>query len=48
VEGVRSEALPETGDHTFPTHILALALGSLAFLGGLGLALLRRRPPRGQ
>jgi hypothetical protein len=40
------EALPETGNHVFPTYILALALGSLALSGGFGLALLRRHSVR--
>jgi sugar lactone lactonase YvrE len=37
--------LPETGVVTFPTRALVLAFGGLAVLGGIGLALLRRRSP---
>lgn len=37
------EALPTSGGGPFPTVPLVLALGGLALLGGLGLALLRRR-----
>jgi hypothetical protein len=36
-------ALPETGGAAFPSYALAMALGGLAILGGLGLKLLRRR-----
>jgi hypothetical protein len=37
------EALPESGETTFPASAVVLALGSLVILGGLGLALRRRR-----
>jgi len=40
-------ALPETGGVAFPGYLLVTALGGLAILGGLGLALLRRHSPRG-
>jgi sugar lactone lactonase YvrE len=40
-----AELLPETGGAVFSTTILAMALGGLAILGGLGLAL-SSRPPR--
>ena len=36
--------LPETGGVAFPTYALATALGGLALLSGLSLAMLRRRP----
>jgi hypothetical protein len=39
------ELLPETGGAAFSPTILAMALGGLAILGGLGLAL-SSRPPR--
>ena len=35
--------LPETGGVAFPTYALATALGGLALLSGLSLAMLRRR-----
>jgi hypothetical protein len=35
--------LPETGGFAFPPHVLALALGSLALLVGLGLVVRHRR-----
>ncbi|MBN1813283.1 MAG: nuclear transport factor 2 family protein [Anaerolineae bacterium] len=40
--------LPETGGVTFPSSLLVTALGGLAILGGLGLALLRRRSLQGK
>jgi hypothetical protein len=40
--------LPETGGVVFPSYLLVTALGGLAILGGLGLALLRRRSPQGE
>jgi ketosteroid isomerase-like protein len=36
------EALPESGWATFPTYTLALVLGGLVVLGGVGMALRRR------
>ena len=39
-------ALPEIGGEAFPTYALVMALGGLAILGGLGLALLHRRSPQ--
>ena len=39
-------ALPETGGAAFPSYALAMALGGLAVLGGLGLKLLHRRSPQ--
>ena len=38
--------LPETGGVAFSTHMLVMALAGLAIVGGLGLALLRRRSLR--
>ena len=38
-------ALPETGGVAFPSYALAMALGGLALVGGLSLAMLRRRSP---
>lgn len=35
--------LPESGRANFPIHVVGLTLGGLAILGGLGLALRRRR-----
>jgi hypothetical protein len=40
-------ALPETGGAAFPSYLLVTALGGLAILSGLGLALRRRHSPRG-
>jgi hypothetical protein len=42
---VAMAALPETGGVAFPSYALAIALGGLALVGGLSLALLRRRSP---
>jgi LPXTG-motif cell wall-anchored protein len=39
--------LPETGGIGFPGYLLVTAFGCLAILGGLGLALLRRRSSQG-
>jgi len=38
--------LPETGSKVFPTYALVTISGTLAMIGGLGLALLRRRSLR--
>jgi ketosteroid isomerase-like protein len=40
--------LPETGGVAFPSYLLVTALGGLAILSGLGLALLRRRSLQGE
>ena len=37
------EELPETGGQTVPVYVLAIVLGSVAFLSGLGLALVHNR-----
>ena len=40
---VAMAALPETGGVAFPFYALAIALGGLTLVGGLSLAMLRRR-----
>ncbi len=40
------ETMPETGGVALPAYVLALALGSLTLLSGLGLALRRRHSPQ--
>jgi len=40
--------LPEAGGVAFPSYLLVTALGGLAILGGLGLALRRRHSPWGR
>ncbi len=42
---VAMAALPETGGVAFPSYALAIALGGLTLVGGLSLAMLRRRSP---
>jgi hypothetical protein len=41
-------SLPETGGVAFPSYLSVTALGSLAILSGLGLALRRRHSPPGE
>lgn len=40
------QSMPESGGTTFPTYAVIITLGGMAILGGLSLALLRRRTLR--